>query len=171
VRKKKKKRRRKRDGRQLLIRKPSTPPRQPFSSKLHSRPRSSFLPLHPHSAFRTSSSRIPSPADNCRDSSHSFSSSSYESGLHWRCGRCGYRWWEIPTASNSARFPSGSHVGSANPLHFSRRPRTLLQTTTASTSHPSSPSMITGSGGGIIYPGNASSAAAWSNDTGKVRYF
>jgi len=60
------------------------------------------------------------------------------------------------SSSTLARFPSSSHVGSANPLHFTKYcncPFILLLSRISSTSHSSSPSTITGKGGGATSPG------------------
>jgi hypothetical protein len=71
VRKKRKRKKRKRGGRQLLVRMPSTQPRQLFPAtripalrpSFLSTLRPAFLPFDPDSVSHMSSSRIPNPTD------------------------------------------------------------------------------------------------------------
>jgi len=120
----------------------------------------------------------PGPAGTHCDSSPPLGSSSHESGSY-RYSSCGCR----PFPISFMVIVNGFHLGQVllgfprwvcKTLHFTKycnRPRILLLSRISSTSHSSSPSKITGCGGGVTWLGSGSSAAAYRSETGNVRCF
>jgi len=141
----------------------------------------------PHSilpSLHIPSSRIPvgvkgpDPAGTRCDSSPPLGSRSHESGSYrYSSCRCG------PFQISFMVIVNGFHLGQillgfprwvCKTLHFTKycnRPRILQLSRISSTSHSSSPSTITGSGGGVTWLGSGSSAAAYRSETGNVRCF
>jgi len=139
---------------------------------------SSFPCLHsvtPHSILpllHIPSSRIPvgvkgrGPAGTLCDSSPPLGLSSHKGGSN-RCSSCGCG----PFRISFLVIVNGFHLGQVllglprwvcKTLNFTKycnRPPILLLSRISSTSHSSSPSTISGSGGGVTWLGNGSSAA------------
>ena len=120
----------------------------------------------------------PGPAGTRRDSSPTLDLNSHKSGLYgcssWGCG---------PFRISFVVFANGFHLGQdllGFPRWVGKSPPLyqILQPTSHpppiqnfSTSHSSSHSMTTGSGGGVTWLGSGSSPAACWSETGNVRCF